>query len=70
MKAMEVLMQKQVERFEVLEMTDKRKVLFELDKMAEDKGYRSQKEVRDQKPYIWNQWCADVMTRLYPEKRF
>ena len=70
MKAMELLKQKQLERFERLDSPDKRKVLFELDHIAEEKGYRGQKQVRDERPYIWNQWCADVMSRLYPEKKF
>ena len=70
MKAMELLRQKQLERFEQLEPHDKRIVLFELDQIAEGKGYRGQKQVHDERLYIWNQWCADVMSRLFPEKKF
>lgn len=53
-------------KYERMGIQDKRRVRFQLDELARAKGYRSEVELREKKPHIWMQMCADTVSRMYP----
>jgi len=54
-----------MEKYEKLNVVDKRRVMERLNKVAHDKGYFNERDLREKKPYIWNQLCAEVVTKLF-----
>ncbi|MCK4327673.1 MAG: hypothetical protein KAW41_04320 [Candidatus Diapherotrites archaeon] len=54
-----------LEKFEKLNVVDRRRVLHHLNKMAHGKGYFNERDLREKKPYIWDQLCAEVVSKLF-----
>jgi len=64
--ALRIQQQMALEKFENLNIVDKHRVLFHMDELAKDKGYLNEKDLHTQKPYIWEQMCADTTMKLFP----
>jgi len=54
-----------LEKFEALGVVDKRRVIHHINQRAHEKGYFNERDLREKKPYIWNQWCAEIVTDLF-----
>ena len=54
-----------LEKYEKLSALDKRRVLIDLDRVAKEKGFFNGNEMKEKKPHIWSQYCADTVTRLF-----
>ena len=64
--ALKLQQQMALEKYDGLNIVDKRRVLFHMDDLAKAKGYFNEKEMKEKKPYIWDQMCADTVMRLFP----
>ncbi|MCD4740356.1 hypothetical protein K8R43_04140 [archaeon] len=53
-----------LEKFEQMDAATKHRVLYRLDEMAKQKGYANQQVLKIEKPYIWNQMCAQVVQSI------
>ena len=65
-KALKIQQQMALDKYESLNIVDQRRVLFHMDDLAKDKGYLHAQDLKDQRPYIWEQMCADTVTKLFP----
>lgn len=63
-KALRLQEQLAMEKFEKMDAMTRHRVLYRLDELAKQKGYMNQKELKDQKPYIWNQLCAQIVQTI------
>ncbi|MCD6414646.1 MAG: hypothetical protein J7L23_03380 [Candidatus Diapherotrites archaeon] len=50
-----------LEKFENMNAIDKYRVIQKINELARDKGYNSEKELKEQRPFIWNQLCAQAV---------
>lgn len=57
-----------LEKFESMNALDKYRVLQKINELAREKGYNSEKELKDQRPFIWNQLCAQVVSEFDQRK--
>ena len=55
-----------LEKYGNLNIADQRRVLFHMDELAKGKGYLNEKDLKQKKPYIWDQLCADTTMKLFP----
>ncbi|MFC2174439.1 hypothetical protein ACFLQ2_01030 [archaeon] len=54
-----------MDKFEALNVVDRRRVIDHINKAAHDKGYFNERDLKEKKPYIWEQLCADVVNKLF-----
>ena len=64
--ALKLQQEMDLEKYEALNIADKRRVRFHMDDLAKEKGYFNEKELKEKKRYIWDQMCADTVSKLFP----
>ena len=60
-KALRLQEQLALEKFEKMDAMTRHRVMYRLNELARSKGYANEQELKTQKPYIWNQLCAQVV---------
>ena len=65
--AVKIMNAMELERFEALPIDKKRVLLFKLDDEAKEKGFASEKELREKHPHIWEQIMADLVRANIPK---
>lgn len=55
-----------MEKYEALNVMEKHRVMARMDALARDKGYDGQMDLKNKKPHIWEQMCAQVVRELFP----
>lgn len=63
-KALRLQEQMALERFEKMNSLEQHRVLRKIDILAKDRGFDNQNVLKDQKPYIWNQLCAQAVDKI------
>jgi hypothetical protein len=53
-----------LKKFESMDQFKKQKVLWKINEVAKEKGYKNERELREQKPYIWDQVCSQVVQEM------
>jgi hypothetical protein len=53
-------------KYSSMNPVDQHRVLYHIDTIAKDRGYDNQMDLKQKKPYLWDQMCADVVIRLFP----
>jgi hypothetical protein len=65
MGALRLQQEMAMEKYEKLSILDKRRINMELDRIAKEKGFFNGNDMKEKKPHIWGQYCADTTTRLF-----
>lgn len=55
-----------MQKFKSLNPADKRNVLFKADLIAKDRGFKSEYVMQQEKPHIWKQIVAEVVSAMFP----
>ncbi len=63
--ALKLQQQMAMEKYEKLNAMEKHRIMGILDSRARDKGYDNQMDLKDKKPYIWEQLCAETVNKLF-----